>query len=347
MVKITKGNILDQNTQALVNTVNCVGVMGRGIALAFRDAFPENFRQYKKACEKNEVQPGKMFVHLTGDIFENRYIINFPTKRHWKDKSRLVDIIAGLDEMVRVVKNLDIQSIAIPPLGCGLGGLDWNDVKPLITKAMESLPEVNAVIIEPDNNFEVKRTGKERMGVKESKLTGGRAGMIALMGRYLEALMDTGISLLELHKLTYFLQENGEPLRLRFKKADYGPYAENLRHVLDVMNNVFIRGFDDRKDDPEKVIDILGDSYGEAQDFLENDPATKSRIENVADLISGFETPFGLELLSTVHWVASKESADTVEKVISKTHAWNDRKKMFNTDQIILARDRLMAKNWV
>jgi uncharacterized protein YwgA len=212
---------------------------------------------------------------------------------------------------------------------------------------MDKLPAVETVLIEPDPNFQVSRTGKESQGKKQAKLTGGRAGMLALMGRYLEALMDTGISLLELHKLTYFLQENGEPLRLRFTKAEYGPYAENLRHVLDVMNNVYIGGFDDREDNPEKVIEILGNSYSQAQDFLETNPTTKKRIENVAELINGFETPFGLELLSTVHWVSTKENADSPEKVIAQTHSWNERKKMFNENQIMLACDRLKAMSWI
>ena len=150
MIKIIKGNILEQKTEAIVNTVNCVGVMGRGIALSFREAYPENYREYKKACDKGEVVPGRMFVHFAGDIFSKKYIINFPTKRHWKGKSRIEDIRSGLADLVRVIKELCIKSVTIPPLGCGLGGLDWKVVRPIIEKAMKELSGVEINIIEPD-----------------------------------------------------------------------------------------------------------------------------------------------------------------------------------------------------
>ena len=345
MIEIIKGNIIDQKTEAIVNTVNCVGVMGRGIALSFRDAFPENYREYKKLCDEGAIVPGRMFVFVAGDIFEKKYIINFPTKKHWKEKSKIEYIKAGLDDLVRAVKEYCITSITIPPLGCGLGGLDWREVRPLIEKAMSILPDVKINIIEPDKNYEIDR--KKDIVTEKHKLTVGRASLLVLMGRYLEAMMDTNVTLLEIHKLMYFLQEAGEPLRLKYQKAVYGPYASNLRHVLDVMNNIYISGFDDREDNPEKEIDMLNHSYREADDFLSDKTSTLANIGRVSSLISGFETPFGMELLSTVHWVATRENADSPTKATALTHDWNSRKAIFKKKQIESAWGRLKEQNWL
>ena len=144
-----EGNILEADAQALVNTVNTVGVMGKGIALQFKNAFPDMFDAYAVVCKAKELQPGRMHVYDRGPMFSPRYIVNFPTKRHWKDKSRIADIKAGLDALVAELRNRGIQSIAIPPLGCGLGGLDWDEVRPLIERAMEQIPEVEALIYAP------------------------------------------------------------------------------------------------------------------------------------------------------------------------------------------------------
>jgi O-acetyl-ADP-ribose deacetylase (regulator of RNase III) len=149
MIKFVTGNLLESEAEALVNTVNTVGIMGKGIALQFRQAFPENYEKYRKACQQNVVQPGKMFVVPTGRMITPRFIINFPTKRHWKDKSRIDDIEKGLEDLVRVVKELDIRTVAIPPLGCGNGGLKWTEVRPRIEVAFKDMPGVELLLYEP------------------------------------------------------------------------------------------------------------------------------------------------------------------------------------------------------
>lgn len=345
MINIIKGNILEQKTEAIVNTVNCVGVMGRGIALTFREAYPENYREYKKACDKGGVVPGHMFVHLTGDIFSKKYIINFPTKRHWREKSRIEDIRSGLVDLVSVIKELHIKSVTIPPLGCGLGGLDWKVVRPIIESSVKELSGVEINIIEPEPSFKIQWL--KIPGSEKTKLTNGRAGLIVLIGRYLEAMMDTSVTLLELHKLMYFLQESGKPLCLKYEKALYGPYASNLRHVLDIMNNVYISGYDDREDNPEKEIELLDNSLLEAEEYLSNKPEIMEYIDKVSSVISGFETPFGMELLSTVHWVAKRENAETPDSAVMLTHAWNSRKKMFSEKQIKTTWEKLKSQKWI
>ena len=149
MIREKTGDIFAEDAEALVNPVNCVGVMGRGLALQFKKAFPDNFRAYAKACEHGHVRPGHMFVFETRQLTAPRMIINFPTKRHWRDDSRIEDIEAGLTALVEVICAHDIRSIAVPSLGCGLGGLDWRDVRPVIETALSGLDNLEVIIFEP------------------------------------------------------------------------------------------------------------------------------------------------------------------------------------------------------
>ena len=332
------------DAEALVNTVNCVGVMGRGIALQFKKAFPENFKRYKAVCDKKELQPGKMFIHDLNRLLNPRYVINFPTKRHWKGKSRMEDIESGLKALVAEVRQRNIHSIAIPPLGCGLGGLRWADVRTRIEEAFQDLADVRVLLYEPKG---APPAEKMVQAEKVPNLTVGRAALLVLMRRYLAAVMDPFVTLLEIHKLMYFMQEAGEGLKLQYDKGPYGPYARNLRHVLILMEGHFISGYGDAEDIPERQINLLPDILPRAESFLENHPSTRNHFQKVVDLISGFETPFGMELLSTVHWVASREYAKTADEAVSKTYSWNDRKRMFQERHIRLAWDILERKEWL
>lgn len=153
MIEYKSGDLLREDVEALVNAVNCVGIMGRGIALQFKNAFPENFKAYAAACERNEVQPGRMLVFKTDRLTNPKYIINFPTKRHWREKSRIEDIDAGLVALVSEIRSRKIHSIAIPPLGSGLGGLDWANVRPRIEKSFGALDDIRVVIFESRDRF--------------------------------------------------------------------------------------------------------------------------------------------------------------------------------------------------
>lgn len=153
MINYKTGDLLNEQTDAIVNTVNCVGIMGKGIALQFKKRWPENFSLYELACKRNEVVPGKMFIFTTGTFSNPKFIINFPTKRHWKGKSRIEDIKSGLVDLVQIIKKLEIKSISLPPLGCGLGGLDWDEVKPIIENAFSSVPEVECVVYLPKETY--------------------------------------------------------------------------------------------------------------------------------------------------------------------------------------------------
>lgn len=341
MIEYKNGDILREDVEAIVNTVNCVGIMGRGLALQFKNKFPQNFKEYQLACTNKEVQLGKMFVHQTGQLINPKYIINFPTKGHWKQNSKIEDISNGLDDLITIIEKYSIKSIAIPPLGSGLGGLDWNQVKKLIE---EKLKNINCTII----LFEPLEQKIEKSITKEiPKMTAGRAALIGLMDRYLKGLMDPFISLIEVHKLMYFMQESGEELRLKYKKAQFGPYADNLRHVLNTIEGHFIIGYEDGGDAPTKQLKLIPKAVEEAKSFLLNKKNTQENFIKVANLVDGFETPFGLELLSTVHWIAKYESSKNTDEIVGKIHSWNERKKQFSEKQIKIALDVLIKNNWI
>lgn len=342
MIKYTRGDILAADVEALVNTVNCVGIMGRGIALQFKNAFPANYKAYSAACDRKEVQPGSMFIFETDALTNPKYIINFPTKRHWRGKSRIEDIESGLKALVREIEGRKIKSIAIPPLGSGLGGLNWATVRERIEHALSGIVGTSIVVYEPDS-----RPSTHSMSRTQSvpKMTEGRAALIVLIDRYLRGLLDPFVTLLEIHKLMYFMQEAGQPLSLNYTKGHFGPYADNLRHVLKATEGYFTVGYEDGGDAPSKEIALVPGATEDAEAVLAE--SARSRFDRVADLVSGFESPFGLELLSTVHWVITKDHIHSRQAIAQKVHAWADHKKRFSKDQIALAMEVLSEKGWL
>ena len=343
MIRFKAGDILTEDVEALVNTVNCVGVMGRGIALQFKKAFPANFKAYASACERGEVKPGRMFVFETGALTNPRYIVNFPTKRHWRGRSRMADVEKGLEALAAEIETRNIRSIAVPPLACGLGGLAWDDVRPRIEAALEGLGDLEAVVFEPSGAPDAKDMARGR---EAPQMTPGRAVLVGLMRRYLDAMLDPFVTLLEAHKLMYFMQEAGEPLQLRYAKAPYGPYAENLRHTLNEIEGHFVSGYADGGDAPDKPLELVPGAVEDAEAALERAGRTRTRFERVAELVYGFESSFGLELLATVHWVMTREGAGTMDDVVARTYSWHERKKAFSRRQIELAAGRLREKGW-
>lgn len=336
MLEIKKGNLLEADAEALVNTVNCVGVMGRGIALQFKQAFPENTRVYERACRAKELHPGKMLVVPTG-VVNPKYVINFPTKNHWKGKSQLSFIREGLKALLQEVISRRIKTIAIPPLGCGNGGLDWGDVLPLIRNAFGDHQEIRAWVFAPASAPEPQAMP---VGTKIPKMTRARALLIKLIERYCQP--GYRATLLEVQKLAYFLQEAQEPLKLDFAKEKFGPYAETLNFLLQHIEGHFIRGYGDRSGKAQ--IELLPGASEKADEFLRSDADALRRLSDVSQLIEGFETPYGLELLATVDWVLKHEIPLVADPdiTVNRVHAWNARKKqMFRPDHIKTALARL------
>jgi O-acetyl-ADP-ribose deacetylase (regulator of RNase III) len=318
MIEFTRGNVLEADAEALVNTVNTVGVMGKGIALMFKEAFPQNFKKYEAACKREEVKIGHMFVTERENFIGPKWIINFPTKQHWRGNSKIEWIEAGLQDLKRVIAEKGIRSIAIPPLGSGNGGLDWNDVRSKIEEAMGSLDEVRILVYEPTNEYQnvAKRSGVEN-------LTPARALVAELVRRYW--VLGIECSLLEIQKLAYFLERSIEklglqnPLDLRFEADKYGPYAPRLAHLLDGLDGSYLHcgkrlgdaspldviWFEDSKRD--KIAAYLGS--GEAKRYI-------AALEQTSKLIDGFESPLGMELLATIDWLIQRDKVKAERNTI-------------------------------
>ena len=347
MVEYVSGNILEADVQAVVNTVNTVGVMGKGIALQFKKAYPSMFAAYEKACEGELVKIGKMHVYDRGSLLNPRYIINFPTKKHWKGKSKLADIRLGLEDLNKQIVKLGIESIAIPPLGCGHGGLNWSEVRPLIEDAFATL-NVRTIVYPPSGapapeNI-VNRT-------ERPSLTPVRATVIRILAQY--CLLGYELTLLEAQKLLYFAQAAGELLSLHFAKGTYGPYADNLRHVLHRFEGHFIVGFGDGNNSPKTPLRLVPEAVAEAERVASGQDelsVTTERFQRISELIEGFESPYGLELLASVHWVATHPAgtASDLDSVIQGVHSWNDRKaRVMKPEHIKVAWHRLASQNWI
>jgi len=307
MIHLAKGNLLAHPAAALVNTVNLDGVMGKGIALHFKEQYPENYRRYRAACQSKAIQIGKMFITERNELIGPRWIINFPTKITWRKPSELSYIKTGLVDLVQQVRVLGIQSIALPPLGCGNGGLRWSDVKPLIAAAFADLPEVEVSLFEPTET----RTLGMRLG--SDAITPARAVIYEAMRLY--ASLESVCTLIEVQKLGYFLERVAaclqipSPLQLHFEPNRYGPYADPLRHVMRAMEGSFI-ACDVALADVSPQTDALR-LVANQQDrvhafFATNVGAPIRHVLEVASQIwKGFETPFGMELLATVDWLQS------------------------------------------
>lgn len=339
-----QGDLLKQlDVDAIVNTVNCVGVMGKGIALQFKKKWPDNFEAYSEACKKKSVKLGRMFIFHAGPLATPKYIINFPTKDHWRGKSQIEFIREGLIDLVAQIKNLNIASIAIPPLGCGNGGLDWRQVKPLIEQAFAGIPEVEVRLFEPSG---APIATEMQVNSKKPKMTPGRAAILKVLETYRE--LNYGLSKIEVQKLAYFLQEAGEDLRLQFVKHHYGPYADALRHALDKMDGHFIHGLGDGV--VESEIAPNQDALAEAESFIQQSQNQElpQHIAKVDELIQGFQSPYGMELLSSVHWVATREHAANSMQALECIQSWNERKRhLMKPAHIVVAWQQLTELGWI
>ena len=325
MIKYAKGNLLAADVEAVVNTVNTVGIMGKGIALMFKERFPRNFEYYTRACEVGGVRVGKMFVTENEEFFGPRWIINFPTKTHWRVKTKIEWVTEGLEDLVRVIRGKNIRSIAIPPLGCGNGGLHWDVVRPLVLSAFEALEDVDVIIYEPTASYPnvAKRTGVD-------KLTPARALITEMVRRY--SILGIDCSILELQKLAWFIDRGvkrhqvNEPLKFNFRADRYGPYSQNLMHLLNDLDGSYLR-CDKRIADagPNDLISFNEEMRDRILAYIHSDEGKEylSVLEWASATIDGFESPLGMELLATVDWMIQRDGLDhSVDGVMDGLKNW-------------------------
>lgn len=332
MIRIVSGNMLDAKVEALVNTVNTVGVMGKGIALQFRNTFLHNYKVYKEACKNKTFHTGEILVVKDRDINGEKFIINFPTKEHWKGASRYEFIESGLKALSNFISKKNIKSIALPPLGCGNGGLDWEIVKPMIERHLDGL-DCDIQVYEP-NNAVKELLQKQETGAK-SKLTASRAMLLYALFYY-EALGEYS-SLFSANKLAYFLQRIGEDLKLDFKASHYGPYALGVGHVLLAMNGTYLNGLEQNSAKAFEPLKLNYDKLDEVKRYVKTNLTDKqlSRLKSLINFISGFETELSLEVLSSVAFLLEGNPNQSLEDIISGISSWNERKKRLFKDQYI------------
>ncbi|GAA2134004.1 macro domain-containing protein [Kitasatospora kazusensis] len=326
MIHETNGNLLRDDAHALVNTVNTVGVMGKGLALQFKRAFPDMFATYASACRAGQVQPGVVFPIGLPD---GRWVLNFPTKRHWRQPSRLDDIQSGLDDLVRVIAELKLQSVAVPPLGCGNGGLPWSQVRSLIMEKLGGL-DIDVRLYGPGT------PAPEDMPIATSapELTRPRARFMAAASRYIASAWEAGIteepkaSLLEFHKIAYLLQSAGLNLGLNFEAGHYGPFSNNLNQAIASLEGHQLIGFGDGTGGARADLRFRPGAAEAAETAIEGDAAFERAWQQLSHAMLGYEYPEGMELLASVHYLATKTAhPKDPESVAHELAAWSPRKR--------------------
>lgn len=314
---------MESEAQALVNTVNTTGVMGKGIALQFKNRFPNNYKLYRKACQNKDFSIGQLLITeeavLPGG---HKIIINFPTKVHWRQPSEYGYIDRGLAELANAVKERKIQSIAVPPLGAGNGGLDWARVKSMIVKALEGL-ECEIYLYEPNAKI------KEVLKKERTKLTPARTMMLSVF--YDLVRHGEFVSEFSAEKVAYFLQRFGakDTLKLDFKPKFYGPYSGKVRHVLYYLNGSYLMGYSSKDKNPFEMLNLVMDAEKEVEGYLgmpENKPYQEI-VKRTKDFLSGYYSDFALELLSTVDFIKTEKQKDRPEEIMEELKNWNDRKR--------------------
>jgi O-acetyl-ADP-ribose deacetylase (regulator of RNase III) len=331
MIRYTTGNLLEAETEALVNTVNTVGVMGKGIALQFAERFKTNLRLYKEACKSGSLQVGQLLAVADADIHGERLIINFPTKKDWKHRSSYAYIEAGLLELAKQIKERDIKSIALPPLGCGNGGLQWAKVKPMIEAHLGAL-DVDVVVYEP--SAAIKQV-LQKENKRHAKLTPGRAMLLHALFNF-ERLGEPS-SLFVANKLAFFLKLLGEQQmqQLVFKPHTFGPYSVGVQHALYDLNGVYLQGLEQNEALAFEELDLNYAKRAEVEHYLSRtlNAEQHQRLERLTDLVSGFRSTYALELLSSVAFILHEEPTLRVPGIRERMKAWSKRKEDLADEQ--------------
>lgn len=322
-IEYKNGDMFSEPVEAIVNTVNCVGVMGKGVALEFKHRWPDNFKAYKRLCDDKKLSTGQMFVFDNNDFLDggkHRYLINFPTKQHWRSRSKIEYVQDGLIDFVHQIRELGIKSVALPPLGCGNGGLDWAEVRPLIETALDALRDVHFVIFVPA----AEQSAQTEQSHVPNDLTTARASMMVAFAE-LEKFFGGHLTRLTAQKITYFLQVLGVDFGLKFAKHRYGPYSETLHDAFKAMEaKNYIYGYTSE----ERRVVVTPGTYAAADAFLgERRTDLSAVIEKLSLLVEGYESPYAMELLASVHFLSVAEGTTTQPEMSWALEAWNDHKR--------------------
>ena len=336
MIQFKKGDLLASTDGVLVNTVNTVGVMGKGIALQFRDEFPHNYEVYVEACRKGELYPGKLLVV---DDKSPRYgvktIVNLPTKIHWRNPSKYEYVEKGLEALREFIIANNVEAISIPPLGCGNGGLDWNRVKSMITHYLADLHST-LHIYEPSADVArvLKSTAVQHGDVK---LTNSSAMLLYALFFY--ETMGESASLFAANKLAYFLQRSGEPAfkKYKFTRAHFGPYSYQVGKALHKLNGKYLIGLEQMNLRAFEPLTLQYSTWEEIKEYADTilPRASRERLNHLVALVSGFQSTLSLEVLATVDFVRKENQGISLEETVQKVWEWSDRKQLLFKERYI------------
>ena len=327
MIQYITGNVLESEAEALINTVNTVGVMGKGIALQFKKAYPTNFKIYSEAHKKDELAIGKLLVVKDSNFSSgDKLIINFPTKKDWRKPSEYSYIEEGLDDLIRVIEKHQVKSVAIPPLGAGNGGLEWEKVKKIIETKLSSL-DIEILVYEPTAQI------KEHLKKERVKLTNARALLLYI----LYDLVKNGeyVSEFASEKVCYFLQRFGAKkyFKLEFDPKFYGPYSGKVRFLLTTLNGSYIMGYSDMNKKPFEPLTLVADGYESVVQHVESNPELKAIASKTTAFLNGFYSDFALELLSSVDYLTVKQNTFDKTQITNKLEEWSNRKRSMFSDE--------------
>ena len=328
MIKFLTGNLFESEAEALVNTVNTVGVMGKGIALQFKNLFPSNYKVYKEACKNEALKTGNLLVTVDQNISTGeKVIINFPTKKHWRQPSEYTFIESGLEELAKLIKDKPIKSIAIPPLGSGNGGLQWVKVKAMIKEKLSGIKDVSIEVYEPNVNI------KEHLKKERVKLTPARSMLLYMLYH----LVENGelVSEFSSEKICYFLQRFGAKkyFKLDYQPNYYGPYSGKVRHVLNYLNGSYILGYAAKDKKPFEALDLIVDARKDVENYINQDAELREITAVTSDFLEGYYSSFGLELLSTVDYISNKNKTNNIDFIRQELASWSNRKKTLFSNQ--------------
>lgn len=315
--------MFDAQVDAIVNTVNLVGVMGKGVAFQFKERFPENFRVYSEACKSRTIGIGNSLV--VPAVWRGRqiWIVNFPTKVHWRNPSEYQYVEKGLDNLVGILEQYNIKSIALPPLGAGNGGLEWEKVRTMIEDKLRSV-NCEIYLYEPGHDSVLR--------YRSVKLTAAKALLIYM----LERLRRKGenLSTFSAVKLVYFMQKCGAKglFKMQFVPYTFGPYCDQVKKMLHSLDGAYITGYEDIQKKPFEPFGLIDESFVIVQNMVESDIMLLDVVNRTERYLDGYWDEYGLELLSTVDYIIS--NSDIIPMSVDNIHqriiTWNERKeKMF------------------
>ena len=326
MIKYVTGNILESDAECLINTVNCEGYMGKGIAYQFKLKFPNNNKDYVKACKNGALMIGKIHHYVE----DGKVIINFPTKIEWRKKSEIEYIEKGLVELVKLLPKLNVSSVAIPPLGCGNGGLRWDEVKTLIIKILGDLSDkYEFIIYEPSKNYIAKAKEAPELNVSALVLMEIKLGL-------------NKFNTLRLQKTAYFLNIFLKEKYFKFQKHKYGPYDNSIAIIS--RNIKEFQNYYNTKDTNEahKIAYNIIISNRSITKLRVIDPALKKSI----DYVNKISSDNFLECVATITYLIEMNNFFNEKEIVNAFKAWSDDKaKRFSEDDILKGIDYLISTN--